>query len=95
MKIGEFDKHLKFGSLPSLGIFIHSASNYPGQWEPVGLNHIVLRNDPDCAGCFLEDCIDRQRECLLSIDVDSVYKAVIKSLHTINGRYSENFTCNP
>jgi lipopolysaccharide heptosyltransferase III len=59
---------------PCVAIF--SARDHPGRWEPYGSNHIVLRKDPDCAGCFLQACIERKLVCLNEITVKEVLDAV-------------------
>ena len=59
---------------PCVGLF--SARDYPGQWEPYGQGHTVLRHETDCAGCMLEVCHERDNECLQRISVDEVFGAV-------------------
>jgi ADP-heptose:LPS heptosyltransferase len=60
--------------LPCVTIF--SARNYPGQWEPYGSNHIVLRHETSCSGCRLDVCLEHNYDCLLHITVDDVLQAV-------------------
>ncbi|MBI4525316.1 MAG: glycosyltransferase family 9 protein [Deltaproteobacteria bacterium] len=59
---------------PCVAIF--SARDHPGRWEPYGLNHIVLRKNPHCAGCLLQVCSDRRMICLTEITVSEVLEAI-------------------
>ena len=61
-------------------VTIFSARDHPGRWEPYGANHIVLRKDPDCAGCLLEVCTERKMVCLSEITVSEVLEAVERVL---------------
>lgn len=54
---------------PCLAIF--SSRDYRGKWEPYGDDHMILRTDPECAGCMLEVCT-RNMECLTAISPDDV-----------------------
>lgn len=60
--------------VPCVALF--SARDYPGQWEPYGHGHVVLRHETDCAGCMLEVCSERDNECLRRINIDEVFKAI-------------------
>lgn len=63
---------------PCVAIF--SARDHPGRWDPYGSNHIVLRKDPDCAGCLLQVCNERNLVCLNEITVKEVSEAVERIL---------------
>ena len=63
-------------------VVIFSARDHPGRWEPYGPDHIVLRKDPDCAGCLLQVCIERKMVCLTEISVSEVLEAVGRILKT-------------
>jgi asparagine synthase (glutamine-hydrolysing) len=63
---------------PCVAIF--SARNYPGQWEPYGNNHLILRHETECAGCKLEVCDKYNNKCLKLITVDEVFEAAKKIL---------------
>ena len=52
---------------PCVALF--SARDYPGQWEPYGDGHEVLRHETDCAGCMLDVC-PYNNKCLNLITVD-------------------------
>jgi len=58
---------------PCVALF--SARDYPGQWEPYGTGHIVLRHETECAGCMRIDC-PYENKCLNLITVDEAEKAV-------------------
>ena len=65
---------------PCVAIF--SAREAPGRWEPLGEQHIVLRQDTDCAGCMLETCVGEGKKCLMGISVESVLAATEKIIPT-------------
>jgi heptosyltransferase III len=65
---------------PCVAIF--SARNYPGQWEPYGDKHTIIRHDIECEGCKLEVCDKFDNKCLLLITVDEVFQAVKKILQS-------------
>ena len=63
-------------NIPCIGIF--SSRDYPGNWYPYGEGHIVFRTPIACEGCMLERCVERRRECLLSIHPEEVHAAAAK-----------------
>jgi ADP-heptose:LPS heptosyltransferase len=62
---------------PSVAIF--SARDFPGLWDPIGNQNVILRKEVACAGCMLEVCTEKKNLCLREITVDEVVQAV--SLH--------------
>lgn len=56
-------------------VAVFGARDFPGQWNPQGPGHIVLRRDVPCSPCFLDVC-DRGLPCLDGISVDDVLAAV-------------------
>ncbi len=58
-------------------VAVFSARNSPGQWEPFGTGHIALREQTECAGCLLEDCVHEAKKCLTRIQPESVLAAAI------------------
>ncbi len=65
-----------------------SARDYPGQWEPYGVGHMILRHETDCAGCMLDAC-PHNNKCLTFITVDEVMislKRLIVSDNQLAGR---------
>lgn len=65
---------------PCVAIF--SARNAPGQWEPLGGNHVVLEERPECAGCMLDDCVDEAKKCLTSIHIGRVVREAVSVLES-------------
>ena len=66
-------------STPCVAIF--SGRNLPKQWYPRGKNNRVIHHLPECAGCKLEVCIIKQKECIRSISVNEVLNAVLDVLN--------------
>lgn len=62
-------------------VAVFSSRNPPGLWYPYGDGHIVFRTPIPCEGCMLEECIDEQMRCVLSISVDEVLNACHNVLH--------------
>jgi ADP-heptose:LPS heptosyltransferase len=58
--------------IPCVAIF--SARNAPGQWTPLGPQHVVLEDRPECAGCMLDDCVLESKKCLLRIPITRVVR---------------------
>ncbi len=59
--------------VPCVGIY--SSHEYPGRWYPYGVGHKVFRTPIECEGCGLFECIEKKKECILSIRVEEVLKA--------------------
>lgn len=59
--------------IPCAALF--SARDYPGQWEPYGSAHVILRHETECAGCMRTVC-PYDNKCLGLITVDEVERAV-------------------
>lgn len=57
---------------PCVAIF--SARNAPGQWMPLGRDHVILEDRPECAGCMLDDCVVESNKCLLRISAGRVVR---------------------
>ena len=66
--------------IPCVAIF--SARNAPGQWEPLGQNHIVLRERPECAGCMLDDCVHEGKKCLTRIQPGPVVRGAVSLIES-------------
>ena len=60
--------------VPCVAIF--SARDYPGMWEPMGSNHIVLRAEIECQGCMLEECTAKNNECLQRISTGEAFAGI-------------------
>ena len=63
---------------------IYSSRNYPGEWDPYGDRHTVLRALVECEGCMLERCVENKMNCIMSISVDQVYNACEKILREVD-----------
>lgn len=63
--------------IPCAALF--SARDYPGQWEPYGSAHIILRHETECAGCMRAVC-PYDNKCLGLISVDEAERAVWNTL---------------
>lgn len=55
-------------------VALFSARDYPGQWEPFGTNHEVLRHETECAGCMRAIC-PYDNKCLALISIDEAEHA--------------------
>jgi len=57
-------------------ISIFSARDHAHRWHPYGYDHLVLRKDPDCALCQLDECpLADPAPCLAAITPDEVCAA--------------------
>jgi ADP-heptose:LPS heptosyltransferase len=55
---------------PCVAVF--SARDWPGAWYPYGVEQRVFRTAIECEGCYLNECVARQNECLSRISVEQV-----------------------
>jgi ADP-heptose:LPS heptosyltransferase len=65
-------------------IAIFSSAQYPGLWYPYGQGHHIYRTPIECEGCELDDCILKQKQCILSISVAEVLSGCEKILNNLN-----------
>ncbi|RJQ48208.1 MAG: glycosyltransferase family 9 protein [Gammaproteobacteria bacterium] len=70
--------------IPCVALF--SARDYPGQWEPYGEGHVILRHETECAGCLQTVC-PYDNKCLDLISVDEAIHAV-RDVVTSQGTWS-------
>lgn len=63
---------------PCVAIF--SSRNLPGEWFPQGDRHRIHFTPMPCQGCGLDECPDRDKECIRAIPVDAVMESVGKIL---------------
>ena len=56
-------------------VAVFSARDWPGRWYPYGAGHRVFREQIECEGCNLVDCVERQNECLNRIRAEQVTAA--------------------
>ena len=63
---------------PCVAIF--SARSQPGKWFPYGENHKVLYKQTECFGCQLDQCLQFQKKCIMSISVQEVADATVAAV---------------
>lgn len=66
--------------VPCVAVF--SGRNPPGQWDPLGRQHVVIEDRPECAGCMLDDCVDEAKKCLTRIDAGRVTREAISLIES-------------
>ena len=57
--------------LPCVAIF--SSIDMPGRWNPYGSRHQILREDIECAGCMLRDCMLDSDSCIDKVLPEAVF----------------------
>jgi hypothetical protein len=55
---------------PCVAIF--SSRDWPGSWDPYGVDREVMRTEIECASCYLIECRVRKNECLMKISPEAV-----------------------
>jgi len=60
--------------VPCVGLY--GERNPPGQWSPLGSDHILLRHPVPCSGCGLKFCPIPDHPCMTGISVDRVWGAM-------------------
>jgi hypothetical protein len=66
-------------------VVIQSANSFPGQWDPIGDSHSIVRAIGTCAGCLLQKCPRADHPCMQGITVDRVWKAVETAVASLCG----------
>lgn len=61
-------------------VVIQSANSFPGQWDPLGKNHRVVRADVPCEGCLLQECPINGHPCMRNLTVDRAWEAIEQAL---------------
>jgi ADP-heptose:LPS heptosyltransferase len=64
-------------NIPCVTVF--AATDYPNRWFPSGSQHISIRKQVECEGCFSPKCFNNNL-CLQLITIDEVYQACVKIL---------------
>lgn len=59
--------------VPCVALF--SARDCPGQWDPFGDKHVILRHETECAGCLRTVC-PYDNKCLSLIPVEEVMQSL-------------------
>lgn len=57
-------------------VALYGCREHPGQWDPLGDKHIVLRSQVPCAGCRLRICPIEGHPCMAGITVEDVWRAL-------------------
>ena len=68
-------------------VVIQSANSFPGQWDPLGDGHTVIRADVPCAGCLRQECGMAGHPCMRDIEVDRVWTAIQQAIPTAEHEY--------
>jgi ADP-heptose:LPS heptosyltransferase len=63
-------------------VVIQSANSFPGQWDPLGDGHSVIRVETACEGCLLQECPVAGHPCMQNISVDRVWQAIETAIST-------------
>jgi ADP-heptose:LPS heptosyltransferase len=68
-------------------VVIQSANSFPGQWDPLGDRHTVIRADVPCQGCLRQDCGIAGHPCMRDISIDRVWTAIQQAIPTAEHEY--------
>ena len=58
-------------------VVIASDRDYPGQWDPLGIGHIIVRKRVACGGCYAVDCPTPGHPCIAGLSADDVWNAIV------------------
>jgi ADP-heptose:LPS heptosyltransferase len=61
-------------------VVVQSANSFPGHWDPLGDDHVVLRRSVPCAGCLQQKCPVEGHPCMNELTIAEVWRAVQKAL---------------
>ncbi|MFZ5806621.1 MAG: glycosyltransferase family 9 protein [Verrucomicrobiota bacterium] len=64
------------GALGVPCVAIYSERNYPGQWDPLGEKHLILRHPVMCQGCQREHCHLPDHPCIRQISTEEVWSKI-------------------
>jgi ADP-heptose:LPS heptosyltransferase len=64
-------------------VVLQSANSYPGQWNPLGEGHTVVRANVGCDGCLLQTCPVAGHPCMRDITVERAWQAIEKATQRI------------
>ena len=65
-------------------VVIQSANSFPGQWDPLGENHLIVRADVPCEGCLLQECPLADHPCMRKISVDVAWVAIETAISALS-----------
>jgi ADP-heptose:LPS heptosyltransferase len=71
-------------------VVLQSANSFPGQWNPLGENHSVVRADVPCEGCLQQECPVDGHPCMRNLTVGVAWDAVEAAIAKLGiGRAAE------
>jgi heptosyltransferase III len=56
-----------------------AAIDLRGRWFPVGAEHRLVYHQVECAGCWLENCVEMRKKCTTSITVEEMFAAAMEA----------------
>jgi ADP-heptose:LPS heptosyltransferase len=62
-------------------VVLQSANSFPGQWDPLGEDHSVIRATVPCEGCLLQTCPIPGHPCMRNITVFRAWNAIEQALN--------------
>ena len=57
-------------------VALYADRDPPGQWEPLGAGHILLRHPVPCGGCRAIECPVPNHPCMMGLAVEQVWAAI-------------------
>jgi heptosyltransferase-3 len=57
-------------------VVVASDRDYPGQWDPLGTGHIIVRHRVACGGCLAVDCPVPGHPCIADLTAGDVWRAI-------------------
>ena len=57
-------------------VVLQSANSFPGNWDPLGENHSVLRAAVPCEGCLQQKCPIQGHPCMQNLTVEMAWEAI-------------------
>jgi len=59
-------------------VALYADRDPPGQWEPLGEGHILLRHSVPCGGCRVKECPVPCHPCMTGISTEQVWAAILE-----------------
>ena len=59
-------------------VALYADRDPPGQWEPLGEGHILLRHPVPCGGCRVKECPVPNHPCMTGISTEQVWAAILE-----------------
>jgi ADP-heptose:LPS heptosyltransferase len=57
-------------------IVLMGGRDFPGSWDPLGDEHIILRHPVSCGGCQFKECPVEGHPCMTGITVEQAVAAI-------------------